>query len=304
MDSLRLFLKISRPLPVFGVILTFGLGAGIARYLGATIDWEVYFLGQVWVTLLQLSMYYLGDYFAHPADIVNPRRTPFSERSDAIGPGKLPINLALWAGLACLAVDTSITGLLINRISLPPAVYLMMFLIFMGALSYSVPPLRLASSGYGELLMSIWVANLVPALAYLLQTGEWHRLLPMTTFPLLLLHLAMMLAFEFPDYAVDVKFEKSTLLVRLGWQRGMYLHNFLELGGFVLLSLAWSIGLPYQIAVPALIVLLVGGFQVWMMNRIEAGAQPNWLLFTVTAAASFGMTAYLLAYGFWTRLAF
>jgi 1,4-dihydroxy-2-naphthoate octaprenyltransferase len=301
MSSLRLFIKLSRPLPVLGVILSFGLGAGIARYLGASIDWEVYFLGQAWVTLLQLSMHYLGDYFAHPADTANARRTPFSERSDAIGPGKLSRGLALWAGISCLTATASLTVLLLRAIGQAPAVYMMIVLLFLGALSYSIPPLRLASSGYGELLMSVMVTNLVPALAYLLQASEWHRLLPMTTFPLLFLHLAMMVAFEFPDYATDAKYSKLTLLVRMGWQRGMQLHNLLVLGGFGLLGIAWALGLPFKIALPGLLILLVGAFQVWMMNRIEAGARPNWLFFTTVAAAVFGLTAYLLAYGFWTR---
>jgi 1,4-dihydroxy-2-naphthoate octaprenyltransferase len=301
MNSFRLFVKLSRPLPILGMILTFGLGAGIARYLGASVDWGIYLLAQVWLTLLQLSMHYLGDYFALPADILNTRRTPFSERSEAIGPGKLPRSLALWAGVSCLTVAASLTVLLLRTIGWSPAVYLMMFLIFLGALSYSVPPLRLASSGYGELLMSIMVANLAPAFAYLLQAGEWHRLLPMSTFPLLFLHLAMMVAFEFPDYATDSKFEKPTILVRMGWLRGMHLHNLLLLGGFALLGIAWALGLPYQIALPALAILLIAGFQIWMMNHIEAGARPNWLLFTSVAAAIFGLTAYLLAYGFWTR---
>ena len=123
----------------------------------------------------------------------------------------------------------------------------------------------------------------------------------MTTFPLLLLHLAMMVAFEFPDYATDTKYEKPTFLVRMGWQRGMQLHNLLLLGGFGLLGVAWALGLPYQIVLPALFVLPVAAFQIWMMNRIEAGARPNWLLFTAAAAAIFGLTAYLLAYGFWMR---
>jgi 1,4-dihydroxy-2-naphthoate octaprenyltransferase len=301
MNPFRLFIKLSRPLPILGVCLTFALGTGIARYLGASIDWGVYLLSQAWVTLLQLSMHYLGDFFAHPADTANTRRTPFSERSDALGPGKLPRNLALWAGISCLSVAASLTVLLLRAISAPPAVYLIMFLIFLSILSYSVPPLRLASSGYGELLMSILVANLVPALAYMLQADEWSRLLPMTTFPLLLLHLAMMVAFEFPDYAADIRYEKHTLLVRIGWERGMQLHNLLLLGGFGLLGVAWALGLPTQIVLPVLILLPVGAFQIWLMNRIEAGATPNWLLLTTAAAAIFGLAGYLLAYGFWMR---
>ena len=301
MNSFRLFLRLSRPLPILGGVLTFALGAGVARYLGASIDWGIYLLGQTWVILLQLSAHYLGDYFAHPADQANAPRTPFSERSDALWSGKLPRQLVFWAGVSCLSVLASLTVLLISNVGFSPSIILMMGVISLVALSYSIPPLRLASSGYGELLMSILITNLVPALAYLLQAGEWHRLLPMATFPLLLLHLGMLMAFEFPDYAADVKYEKNTLLVRIGWRHGMQMHNLLILGGFILLGVAWALGLPDQIALPALLVVMIGAYHVWVMTRIEAGARPNWLLFTVAAAAIFGLTAYLLAYGFWTR---
>jgi hypothetical protein len=48
--NIQLFIQLSRPLFLLGAILLFALGAGIAKYLGATIDWGLYFLGQVWIT--------------------------------------------------------------------------------------------------------------------------------------------------------------------------------------------------------------------------------------------------------------
>jgi 1,4-dihydroxy-2-naphthoate octaprenyltransferase len=130
---------------------------------------------------------------------------------------------------------------------------------------------------------------------------ELHRLLAMATFPLTLLHLAMMLAFELPDYATDLKYGKRTLMVRAGWQRGMLLHNILVLSGFALLGLAAIMGLPTWIALPTFFVLPVGLLQIWQMIRIEQGSKPNWTLLTLAAVTSFGLTAYLLVFGFWTR---
>jgi 1,4-dihydroxy-2-naphthoate octaprenyltransferase len=57
--------------------------------------------------------------------------------------------------------------------------------------------------------------------------GEIQRFIPMTAFPLTLIHLAMMITFEFPDYATDIKFNKQTMLTRMGWQNGMNFQNFL-----------------------------------------------------------------------------
>jgi 1,4-dihydroxy-2-naphthoate octaprenyltransferase len=178
---------------------------------------------------------------------------------------------------------------------------IVMGLIFLGAFFYSVPPVRLVSSGYGELTTSIVVAVLVPALAFLLQVGELHRLVAMTTTPLVFLHLAMMLAFELPDYALDLKFEKLTLMVRLGWERGMTLHNLLILSAFVLLALALIFGLPTAVALPAFLILPLGLFQIWYMTRIAAGAKPHWNILGLMAVLLFGLTAYMLAFAFWTR---
>lgn len=301
MQTLILIIRLSRPLFLLGAVLVYALGAGIARYLGVEIDWAIYLLGQTWVTLLQLSTHYLNEYFDAPADAANPNRTPFSGGSGVIGPGKLQRSTALVLAVGCLTVVASLTVLLIRQGTMPPTTLFVMVLIFLGAFFYSVPPVRLASTGYGELTTSILVANLLPALAFLLQTGELHRLLAMSTFPLTALHLAMMLAFELPDYINDLKFDKKTLMVRLGWQRGMTLHNALILSAYLLLALAVSFGLPLAIAWPSFLTLPIGLLQIWQMRRVADGAKPNWTTLTITPLILFAAMTYLLAFAFWVR---
>ena len=301
MQNLRLFVRMSRPLFLLGGILVYALGVGIAHYLGSEINWELYLLGQAWVTLLQLSAQYLNEYYDAPGDQDNPNRTPFSGGSGAVGPGKLTRSTALMAAAGCLAVTASLTVLLINTHRLESATILIMVLCFLGAFFYSAPPVRLASSGYGELTTSIIVANLIPGFAYLLQVGDLHRLVPMTTFPVTALHLAMMLAFEFPDYASDTKHEKRTLLVRLGWKTGMGFHNLLILIAYLLLAVAVTLGMPFLIALPAFFTFPVGLLQIWQMRRIAEGASPNWKALTLTALVLFAAAAYLLAFAYWTR---
>lgn len=279
----------------------YGLGAGIARYLGASIDWSVFLLGQIWGTMLQLSTHYLNEYYNSPADGDNPNRTLFTGGSDTLGTGKLPRVTALIAAITTLTITASITVLLNQFADLNPVTYLVMILIFLGAFFYSTPPVRLEASGYGELTTSILVANLAPAFAFLLQMGELHRILAMTTFPLTALHLAMLLAFELPDYGNDFKYGKTTMMVRLGWQTGMAMHNLMVLLGYFLLGLAIFFSLPLAIALPAFLTLPLGLLQIWYMYRISAGAPPNWRAVTLGAVALFALTAYLLAFGFWTR---
>jgi len=301
MRTVHLLVRLSRPWFLLGGVLVYTLGAGIARYLGAQINWQVLLLGQLWVTLLQLSGQYLNEYFDAFQDLDNPNRTLFSGGSGALGPGGLPRRTALMAAMGCLAVVASLTVLIISSAKPQPSVVLIMALGFLGAIFYSVPPLRLETSGYGELTTSLLVANLVPAFAFILQWGDFHRLLAMSTFPLTFLHLAMMLAFELPDYAVDIKHDKRTLMIRLGWDRGMTLHNLLILGSYLVLALAvWS-GLPVRIALPVFFTLPLGILQIWQMRRIADGAAPNWTAITLTPVALFAAVTYLLAFSFWTR---
>jgi 1,4-dihydroxy-2-naphthoate octaprenyltransferase len=301
MDRVRLLIRLSRPLFLLGGVLVYGLGVGIARYLGAPIDWSLYIIGQAYVTTMQLSAQYLNEYFDAPADQQNPNRTPFSGGSGAVGEGKLSQETVMWAALTALTVLASLTVVLISVVQLTPLLVTLVVLAFAGSFFYSTPPVRLSQTGYGELSTSILVANLVPIFAFVLQTGEMHRLLVMSTFPLTTLHLAMMIVFEFPDFLNDLKFEKLTLLVRVGWERGMVLHNILILTTFLLLGLAATFGLPWAIALPAFIPLPIGLLQIWQMRRIAAGGKPNWTTMAFTAVVLFGSVTYLLAFTYWTR---
>jgi 1,4-dihydroxy-2-naphthoate octaprenyltransferase len=100
---------------------------------------------------------------------------------------------------------------------------------------------------------------------------------------------------------MDMKLARRTLMQRLGWQNGMLLHNLLILCAYILLMLAVPFGLPWRIGLPALLTFPVGLFQVWMIQRIAAGAKPQWKMLKVSAAAVFGITAYLLTFSFWIR---
>lgn len=301
LHAIRLFIRLSRPLFLLGAVMVYALGAGIARYLGVTIDWGLYILGQAWVTTLQLATHYFNEYFDSPADSANANRTPLTGGSGALGENGLPREIALWAGIAALTGATSFTVMLIRANGLNPALFMVMILIFLGAFFYSIPPVRLVESGYGELTTSIVVASLVPAFAFILQSEELHRLVAMSTFPLIALHLSMMFAFELPDYANDLKFEKLTFMVRIGWERGITLHNILILIAYLLIGLAMLFGFPLLIGLPALLTLPLGLFQIWYVNRIADGAKPNWNALVLLAVLVFGVTTYLLTFSFWTR---
>jgi 1,4-dihydroxy-2-naphthoate octaprenyltransferase len=184
--------------------------------------------------------------------------------------------------------------------ALPPPAFVFLGAAFVLAMTYALPPLRLVYSGYGELVLAVLLANLTPGLAYLFQTGEYHRLLPLLTFPLTFLNLAAYLAVHLNRYAEDVRLERKTMLIRLGWQRGMNLHNILILTGFLILGSSALFGLPWSLTWPGLLGLPFGVFQIVQMNGIAAGAKPRWRLLMITAGTTFALTAYFITWALWT----
>lgn len=296
--ELWLFIRLTRPFFLLGGFLLYGLGCAIMDFLGRPIDIGVYVLGQLTVTSIQLMAHFLNEYFDAPVDRENRNRTAITGGSGVLGPEGLPRKVALYSAAFMVAITASLVIIMLSTSNIPLVAWAILVLIFLGAFLYSLPPISLSTSGYGEASTSILVAGLLPAFAYSLQTGEIHRLLVMTSTPLVALHFAMMLAFELPDFATDSKFGKKTLMVRIGWAAAMRLHDFAILFAIGSLVVAYFLGLPWRIALGSTIVLPLALAQLWQFSRIRNGYPPNWRLITYTALALFAVTAYLQAVGY------
>ena len=161
--------------------------------------------------------------------------------------------------------------------------------------------MRLEKRGYGELIEALLIANLFPMMALLLQESSVHILLVMTTFTLTFLFLALRIATSLEYYAHDLKHASGTLVVRIGWEQGMTLHNlsiliaFLLVGGFLLLRMPWSLAWPIFLALP------LGILQIFQIQRIADGAKPLWWLLRLNAWGTFLVTVYLITVTLWTH---
>lgn len=289
-------LKISQPIALLGGVLLYALGVGIANYLGVLINWEAYFLGQICVTMLQLSSFYLNATYDLPVEN-KPRFT----RDSSGNTSELTRTKMLLVSFTMLTIGAVFTVLLFSNHLMNSPAFIILASAFLLSFFYAVPPFRLIYSGYGELVSSFLMSNLIPGLGFLLQTGEFHRLLPMLTFPITAFYLAMEMAFSLEHYAADLQNNIRTMMVRIGWQRGMFFHNLIILFGFLLIVVPALLGLPGSLVLPSLLSLPVGLFQIWHIVQIGAGAKPRWRLLRLTAMTTVGLTAYLLAYGLWTH---
>ena len=208
---------------------------------------------------------------------------------------------ALYVSIGALASLAVIAFLLYKDRHLGASAFLFITVSLFVLLIYSVPPLRLMDKGFGELLLSIQIAYLSPSIAYLLQAGAYHNLVVFISTPLVLLMLAMLLALDFPSYSGDMKYERNTLLARLGWERAIPFHHFLVLGAYVFFADAPFFGFSLRLLWPAFLTLPFALLQIYWLRNISLGAKPLWNLLTANAIAIFGLTAYLLTLTFWLR---
>ncbi len=297
--KLSAFLRLSRPIFLLGGIALYALGALVARYEGYPLDWGAYLVGQLFVSSLQLMTHYLNEYWDMEVDQLNKSRTLFSGGSGVLSGGELPREVALNAAFVCMAANSASAIALVFQYRAGPAAWAIMLLALLGALFYSSPPLKLASTGYGELTASVIVAGLVPAFAHLLQTGRPSLLILLATAPLVVFHYAMLIAFEFPDFLSDEAAGKKTLLVRIGRRNGAALHNTLIVAALVLATANSFIGLPIKVAISVAITAPLALWQVISVRNLQRGEPVSFQRLTFGAVALFALTTYFIAFSFW-----
>jgi 1,4-dihydroxy-2-naphthoate polyprenyltransferase len=293
MDNIRSLVKIARPLLLILAALTYSLGDAIAHYLGHAISAATFLLGLVLIVAIQAASAWLVEYFRLALVPLAPDET-FLDRNRQRG-GMLQ---AAYAGLT-LGGAILISMFATHLINLPSAGLLVTILLFL--MLSSLPPFQLEEKGFGEIILAIYLGTLLPAFSFLLQYGDFHRLLTFSTFPLTLLALAYLLIEDFPSYATDQKLGRQTLLTRLTWQRAIPIHHFLLLAAFLLFAISPFAGFPWGLVWPVFVVLPFAAFQIIWLQRISQGGRTLWSFMTMLAAATFALTAYLLAFTFWIR---
>jgi 1,4-dihydroxy-2-naphthoate octaprenyltransferase len=284
-------INLSRPILLLLAALTYSLGAGMAHYLGKPVSVASFVLGGLAILALLGSASLFAEYFRLPL-------TPLKQGETSRHREHFRVTLleVAYAGLSLSAI-VILTLLLTNSLNLPADILIILAFLFL--LAYSIPPIRFSETGYGELVLAITLGTLIPALSFLIQYGQFHRLLSFTTFPLTLLALSYLLIFNFPTFASDQKIGRHTLLTRLTWQHAIPIHHFMMLAAFLLFAGAPFLDYPWSLVWPVFLALPFAIIQVIWLQRIANGGRTLWNFLTALAAATFGLTAYLLALTYW-----
>jgi 1,4-dihydroxy-2-naphthoate polyprenyltransferase len=262
------FVKLGRPKFLGGGFVMYGLGAALAAYQGATVDWPRYAWGQLVVTATQLMTHYANDYFDLAADRANATPTRWSGGSRVLVDGTLPPVVALVAAVVLAAVALA-AGAHLAMGPYPPLVGPGVMLMLALSWEYSAPPLRLCARGLGELTTAFVVTFLVPWLGFVLQMGTTRRLMPLAVIAPAAFQFVMLLAIEFPDAAGDVASGKRTLVVRLGGAWSARLYVLVVSAAYLTLPLWVSYGLSPRLAIAT---ACTSPLAAWQVTRVAGGA--------------------------------
>lgn len=279
------------------LFLLYFLGTGIARYLGENIEWTIFFLGLNWILLTIGGLIVLYVYFTRQAHMLKSVKlaTPTEKRKDQrIQNSLFLVVAALFTTAAALTVLMIYQGIVTSTLGL------VAFTGFILGLLLVTPPFRWWGSGLGEFFFSFLACQIIPAAGFLLQNQDLNRLVSMSTLPLTAFFFAMRIAFRFESYGSDSARQPGTLLTRIGWQNGVRAHHALIVLGYLLLGVAFWMGLAWRIIWPVLLTPVIAVLQVYLLNRIASGEKPAWRLYRITAAALFLVSAYFLTYSYWT----
>lgn len=286
-------IKLSRPLNLLLAALTYLLGASIPAYLGKPFQLVPFALGLVGVLLAQLCMALLGEVFRPHNEPLVVGETP--RQKEILRSNMLYISIGLLATYALVIFIIYIN----HTLTLPAFLFLLSSILLI--LAYAIPPIRLVDRGFGEFTLAAHIAYVIPSIAFLLQTGEHHRLLTILIFPLTALALAYFLILNFTTFIADEKYQRATLLRSLGWERAVPFHHSLIAFAYLMFAFAPTLGFSFNLIWPAFLTFPFAILQIVMLRSVSLGGKPNWILLTVTALAVFGLTAYFLTLTFWLR---
>ena len=293
------FIRLGRPLFLLGGFVLYGLGATVAAAQGRIVDPCAYLLGQAVITAFQLMTHYANDFFDYEADRANATPTRWSGGSRVLPRGEVPRAVALAGALTAASAGIVATIVLASRHSGPLLVPIALAILALSWL-YSAPPLRLHSTGWGELDAVVVVTALVPFFAFYLQAPDlvgWPTLL-LALFPPSCLQFAMLLAVGVPDAVGDLAVGKRTLVLRLGGARAVRWHLTALALAYAALPVLVAAGLPGTVALAA--ALLAPG-AVWRIFRARGGQAlrpESWESLTFWSVALLTLTAAAELAGF------
>ncbi|NJL96166.1 MAG: prenyltransferase [Anaerolineae bacterium] len=239
----------ARPLIMASVVLVYLAGLLIARARGHAVEAGTAAGAFAALLLVSLSIHYTNEYADHETDALT-RPTRYSGGSGVLPSGQVPRRLALQAAWITLLGGLGLALIGWGAGWLAEAALLILIIGAFFGWMYSLPPLKLAWRGWGELDNALLGGLALPLYGYSAVTGrvDWEAALVCLPFTLLVFN--NLLATTWADRHADAQVGKFTLATFVPVRRLRWLYL-----GVVALAFALLLSLPRMTLPPAVLWL-------------------------------------------------
>jgi 1,4-dihydroxy-2-naphthoate octaprenyltransferase len=136
---------------------------------------------------------------------------------------------------------------------------------------YSLPPLRLAWHGWGEVENTLLGSNLLPLYGFVTASGSFDIEVSLACLPVTLVAFTNLLAVTWPDRSSDELVGKMTLATRLTPRRLRQVYKIAVMASFASLMLLEGWILPREIVLSSLLSLplMIRGANTYTRNKIS-----------------------------------
>ncbi|HUV25588.1 MAG TPA: prenyltransferase [Methanomassiliicoccales archaeon] len=292
MERVRAMVKLGRPLVLVAALFAYAVGLSLAYYDLGFIKWDLALLGLAILLIATLMGHYANEYADVDTDSIT-RRTMFSGGSGVLPARIVPRAWALYAAVGCMIVSLLLTATSIAYGVLASVVGLIVVIGVVGGWFYSMPPLRLERTWFGEIDNSLIGGFPMPLIAYACQTGYLTLESIIIMVPVFLAVLANLRGVHWPDRRADEAGGKRSLVVTLG-DKVITAHWIIIIMTYVSV-LAISPMLPQEVVLASMLTIPVGILAGLSLGKIKSPIFSSGMMAVLMIAMSVG---WVLARGF------
>lgn len=241
-------IKMGRPFVLIAGLIAYFLGLSLAYFYIKNINIYNAIIGLLILTSATLMAHYANEYADVDTDSLT-RRTWFSGGSGVLPSGMVPAAWALWSAISLgfFCILLTITLFIKDNISLE-CVFIVALGLF-GGWFYSMPPLKLERTIWGEVDNALLGGYLMPLIAFVPQIGFFTVKEIFILTPIVLAVMVNLLGVHWADHLADAAVGKKTMVVTLGQKtKTLYL---------LLIILIYSLSLSLLTIIPWTVVMAI-----------------------------------------------
>jgi len=290
----KLLLSEVRVFQLFSLVSTYLLGAGLVQYAREIHSWLVLLQGLLFLLLLDLCV-----------DLLRLQQLLLEGKALPEGVTMREARQSRWVIVLILAtfLTTAVTifiNWIYGDILWQGMIFLLLNVVIFAGLYYffSINPKMHPYLLFVELL---FVVVFPPAVAFFSQSSDIHRLLTMVIISLIPAYVSYRLLQQITKYGEDKKSDNNSLVVQIGWEKGMVFHNGFILLSYVAFALIALFGFPWFLLWPVFLTLPIGLLEIWLIERTRRGRKPLWRVMHFATLSVFFIPQYLIAFALWIR---